>query len=368
MSTKKPTSNLVLLFEDDDKHANKLTLAITQALSPSNKFERFLPSITPTSGAYEDRLYEELKSTKYLGLTLIVCDRDLSQIKTYTGLSEAIVSKVADRLGIPICLYARGLNDDSVLERQREWGDGRIVLDCKKPAEMATKIELLANGFAQVKELVTGILVMRGKNKLQSPAAVVASVIDRQDSTDKIGLYISGDQKMISEILPYVHNSDKKGLKLRLPTLVGYWIYDSILRYPGLLVNKIAIASYLNIAVTDFEKNSDVQKLFAKALYKGPFADEKNPLWWRNDLDDILQNGECNDGQEYVQKKLHKTVKPCMCSVDKKKRAGWYCMVTKKPVSLESSKGNITWFPRGADLARISTAVYDDIGPWLGLY
>ena len=42
-------------------------------------------------------------------------------------------------------------------------------------------------------------------------------------------------------------------------------------------------------------------------------------------------------------------------------------MVTKQPVSLENSRGNISWFPPGADLARIRTDVYNDVGPWLGL-
>lgn len=362
------SSSLVLLFEDDDKHASKLETAFKRRLPSGIKFVRFSPgSVDAQKGAYEDRLVKELKGTKYRNVSLIVCDRDLSLTMSYIGLSEAIVSKVANLLGIPICLYARGVGD-SVLDRQREWGDGRIILDCSKIEEMANKVAILVKGFVDVKGLATQTLSLSGKKKLHSPAAMVANMLGRPESTDKIGMYASGDQKMVSEILPFVQTGNKQGLKSRAPTLIGYWLYDSILRFPGLFVDKVAAASYLNIDVKDFDKNSDVQKLFNKALYKGPFTDEGDPLWWRSDLDDILQAGESVDGQAYVVKKLKKTVRPCMCSVDPTLRAGWYCMVTKKPVSLEKSKGNITWFPRGADLARISIEVYDEIGPWLGLY
>lgn len=358
----------VLLFEDDNKHASKLETAFKRQLPARTKFVRFAPtSVNTQEGTYEDRLVKELKGIQYRNMSLIVCDRDLSLTKSYIGLSEAVVSKVANHLGIPICLYARGVGD-TVLDRQREWGDGRIVLDCGNIEEMATKVAVLVKGFMDVKALVTKTLSLSGQEKLHSPAAMVANMLGRPESADKIGMYVSGDQKMISEILPFAQAGNKKGLKSRAPTLIGYWLYDSILRFPGLLVDTVAAASYLNIDIEDFDKNTDVQKLFNKALYKGPFADKGDPLWWRNDLDDILQAGKSVDGQAYVTKKLKKTVKPCMCSVDSALRAGWYCMATKKPVSLEKSKGNITWFPRGADLARISIDVYDEIGPWLGLY
>lgn len=366
----KAKRNMVLLFEDDDKRAKKLVTAIGDALSGGALVERFVPTELPVDpeGTYEDRLLKELADKRYQGVSLVVCDRDLSKIKSYSGLSEAIVSKVADRLGIPVCLYATGLGEDSVLERQRDWGDGRIVLDCQKPAEMAAKIDTLMTGFGEVGERVDRVLAAKSKQKLQSPAEVVAAVLERPASINKISQYISGDQKMVAEILPYAKSTDKKELRSRLPTLVGYWIYDSILRYPGLLVNKVAAASYLNISVAEFEKGTAIQGLFKSALYGGPFSDSQDPLWWRDDLDDILQEAGCDDGRDYVKKKLRRTVKPCMCSVDPLQRAGWYCMVNRLPVSFENSMGNITWFPPGADLARITRAIYDEIGPWLGLY
>jgi hypothetical protein len=89
------------------------------------------------------------------------------------------------------------------------------------------------------------------------------------------------------------------------------------------------------------------------------------PLWWRGMLDDILVKSRCSDGREYASKKLGKSIKPSECFEDPKKPAGYYCMLKKKPVSLEKSKGGLPWFPRGADLARVSLSGYAELGPWL---
>jgi hypothetical protein len=66
--------------------------------------------------------------------------------------------------------------------------------------------------------------------------------------------------------------------------------------------------------------------------------------------------------------KVKARVKECKCSVDNTSRAGYYCMITEKPVSDKNSKGNISWFPSGADLARIAKPEFDKLAPWIGLY
>jgi hypothetical protein len=120
----------------------------------------------------------------------------------------------------------------------------------------------------------------------------------------------------------------------------------------------------LNISVSAFRKSS-IRTLFKSALYKGPFSDTDNPLWWRKDLDRILFAAKAEDGNRYARRKLRKAVPRCL---DGGKRAGLYCMVTETPVSEENSVGNISWFPPGADLARVRRDVYDQMGPWLGLF
>jgi hypothetical protein len=152
---------------------------------------------------YEDRLAAEAKVPVYNGATLWVTDRDLSQTTDYRGLSEVTVSKVADRLGIPICKYAQGTTD-SVFERQRDWGDAQIIIDRANIPEMARRIVVLARGFDDVSKALK-LLLGGSAKKLRTPAAVMAGVLGRPGESDRIALYASGDQKMVSEILPFRH-------------------------------------------------------------------------------------------------------------------------------------------------------------------
>jgi hypothetical protein len=122
-------------------------------------------------------------------------------------------------------LYARGYRDD-LLERQRSWGDGRIVLESEKPATMASKICVLAKGFIEIREKLKSVLALKGKNRPEFPAAVMANILGKPELTDQIALYGSGDQKMVAEILPFAAKNQQAKFKQRLPCLLGYWLYD----------------------------------------------------------------------------------------------------------------------------------------------
>jgi len=357
----------VVLFEDDPKTGPRLTKAIQKKLPKPSKTFLFSPSDKSTSRkAHEDRLAADLHKQGYDNATLWVSDRDLSRTQSYNGLSEAIVSKVATRFGVPICKYATGANDDQVFKRQQRWGDAQIVLDSADESILAASIVVIAAGFRFIeKKLKNATERTAADARARTPATVMARLLDRPDEVDRIALYGSGDQKMVSEILPFaIDAAGRRQLQERLPSLLGYWLYDSILRFPGLLVNSTAAASYLNVSVSAYE-NLSIRKLFDPALYKGPFSDADNPLWWRKDLDRILLTAKAEDGNSYARRKLRKAVPRCL---DGGKRAGLYCMVTKTPVSEDNSVGNISWFPPGADLARVRRDVYEQMGPWLGLF
>ncbi len=363
------SKHTVLLFEDDQDFGLQIEKAIRKEIPTGFCLVRFNPKTKPKTKkvppdeTYEDRIRKALLSQPYKDAALIVSDRDLSRTGTYPGLSEAVISKIAAELGIPICLYARGVGS-GLLERQRNWSDSRIILDSSSPEYMATQIAVIATGFLDVTKQLKKTLLKKGKARPTTPAAVMAHILGYPESTDTVSLYGSGDQKMVSEILPYA----KKGLERRLPCLFGYWLYDSILRYPGLLVNAVAAASYLNIDVDAFQSDAKIRRLFVSAVYKGPFHDKRDVHWWRDKLDDLLADASCEDGRAFAEKKLKRKIRPCQCSVDPKRKAGWYCMITNKPVSLENSRGNISWFPQGADLARINKKDFEQIGPWLGLF
>ena len=132
-------------------------------------------------------------------------------------------------------------------------------------------------------------------------------------------------------------------------------------------MNEVAAASYLNIDPIVFSK-PEIQAHFKAAIYSGPFSSEADPFWWRSDIDNFLVKTGAKNGNEYLAKKTGKKIPICSCSVNKKREAGYYCMMTRKPISYEESRGNISWFPQGASLARVNKDIFDELAPWIGLY
>ena len=194
----------------------------------------------------------------------------------------------------------------------------------------------------------------------KSPAKLLATLPGKPDYSDKMALYAVGDRTQLAEI-----PDNAQGEVKEWGTFLGYWLWDSLLRYPGLFVNEVAAASYLNIKTESFHR-TDVQGLFSAAVYRGPFADQKYPQWWRGMLDDIVSNQNCVDGLELVRKKVDQQIGGSECCEDPSKPAGYYCIISRKPVSLENSKGGLSWFPRGADLTRVSITMFEEYEPWLG--
>lgn len=357
----------IVLFEDTPDTRAEILAALKEQLSEDDlviPFERgqFEESEFEKARTYEDRLESILKSPPYEGAVLVVADRDLSksQDANFGGLSVNSVAAACRRLAIPICSYARQseLNEDFTWREQ--WEEGHIFLSLSEGvAPLARKATNAARGFAQITAMLSEINVKAKK----SPAKLLAALLQKPEYSDKIALYAVGDQNRLPEILAKVkHSTDRVK---RMSHFLGYWLWESLLRYPGLFVNEVAAASHLNIE-TDSFRRADVREIFEQAIYQGPFADDDNPKWWRGVLDDMVSSENHADGLELVQKKVDPKIDRSHCCVDPSIPAGYYCIISHEPVSLENSKGGLSWFPRGADLTRVSTPLFEEYGPWLG--
>jgi hypothetical protein len=363
------TNIKVVLFEDIEQRRSEILKALKKHLKPDGEVTAFDGSLFSESAddkqrMYEDRLENILRKPPYDGATLLVVDRDLSKSQSYDfrGLSVNAVATASKRLAIPICSYARQPELDDYEWRGR-WEEGHIVLRVSEgDDELARRSALAARGFAEIAAQLPQVMRVRANN---SPAKILAALLGKPEYSDKITLYSVGDQNRLSEILPKA-KQPRRQLQERMTCFLGYWLWDSLLRYPGLLVNEVAAASYLNIATNSF-RDSRVQAIFKEALYRGPFADSRKRQWWRGMLDDIVSRQNCADGLELARKKVTSTIKRSRCCVDPSKPAGYYCIISCQPVSLENSKGGFSWFPRGADLTRISKTKFDEYGPWLGV-
>jgi hypothetical protein len=361
-----PTSLKIALFEDTPESQQVILVALQKHLGNTGNavlFQHTLFNETPEdqTRTYEDRLIKILKNEPFKGATLIVADRDLSKTVAgnFTGLSVSAVATAAKQLSIPLCSYARGIDTEG--DWRGRWEEGHIALHLSEGEdELGRRAALAAHGFAEISKNLPQH--MENKN-LNSPAKLLSALLGKPEYADKIALYAVGDQNR----LPHIPKEGKQATDQaqRLTLFLGYWLWDSLLRYPGIFVNEVAAASHLNILTNDFQ-NSQIRELFEAALYSGPFADTKKPQWWRGALDDVLSSNDCSDGLQLAQKRGFQSVRASECSVDHTKRAGYYCIISREPVSLENSQGGLSWFPRGADLTRISNPKFEEYGPWLG--
>ena len=360
--------SVILIFDDKKDEAADIAKRLRNTLSRGTaKIEEFRGLDDPSKAPSYERHLLKWIDTEFFDkdIGLIVCDKELGLYENYRGLSATQISKVAIEKGVPFCQYSRQANDVSremaAFRRLKDWDSEEITLDGLAPDKWVPQIVSLFRGFKAIKAGYS-----KFSEKYETPAAILAAILKHPESESRIALYGSGDQGLLKEILVY-YNPKKPNidaLHQRMPRVMGKWLYLSILRFPGLLVNQVAAASYLNIDAKDFVKPK-VRALFHKAEYAGPFA-ELGPWWWRHELDEILDKAGCEDGRELAAK--HKlNVKICL-DPNSRKRAGYYCMLTKAPVSEENSRGGISWFPAGADIARIRKDKFEEITALVGMY
>jgi hypothetical protein len=362
-----PSNLKIVLFEDNTDTRTTIFDSLKKRLDENGggvvvpfAQDQFTEPASDKGRMYDERLEAILTKSPYDSATLVLADRDLSKSQDFGGLSVSAVTAACGKLFIPICSYARLSDLDKEYDWRGRWEEGHIVLRFSDGEnELARRAIIAAKGFSKIAEELPQVVVMEKKSP---PAKILATLLGKPDYSDKIALYAVGDQNRLPGAIP--KTPSEQHLK-RLTHFLGYWLWDSLLRYPGLLVNEIAAGSYLNILTDDF-KQSGVQALFNTALFAGPFADPKKPQWWRGMLDDIVSSGNYADGLELVRDKIDPKISQSRCCVDNTKPAGYYCIISEEPVSLENSKGGLSWFPRGADLTRVSTLKFEEYGPWLG--
>lgn len=381
-----PTSGskrTIVLFEDHQDRIDELQAAIEPLLGSKFALQVFPLDEAPASskGPYEDRLVAALGAARFGDIVLVVTDRDLST-KKWGGLSEAAVTRAAEKLGLPVACYRQQrANVEDLLKRKP--GNGQLELPFLVE-ERAHRIITICNGFVEMETLLKpaqAVAAKTAKSKMPTkakvpvkpdtgtPGALLAGILQQPQCATHFDLFACGDQRVISEIMkvsPAKNTRLRPDQERRLVIALGVWLADLVMEFPGILLNEVAAASYLDIGLNDFKKQK-VQEVFASAKYeKLPFADDRNPLWWRHLLDDLVNEGEVVSGRALCESKGIKKLGYCPCSVKPELHAGYYCMATMAPLSEAQSSGRVSWFPVGADLARLTARTHRVLAPWIG--
>ncbi|WP_127025295.1 hypothetical protein [Rheinheimera mangrovi] len=327
------------------------------------------------SGAPEDRLSFYLQNNP--NIKLVIVDHDLSLLESQ--MSESVVAAACQNAGVPHCRYSRTTGFQTTRQQLLELVEKSQVYSIKidirdiesfdfgnQPVCLST-IRNIYEGFEQLRCL---IFRMDKEMLNKGPAAILSSILGYPGLEPMFQQYATS-YSVMAEILKIreIMDGDTKTefepiIRHRLSYILGFWLYNVILKYPGILLNEVAASSYVNLDVDCFLKNKDA---FSDAKYQGPFSKMNNhSYWWRYKLDDILIDNDCEDGINYLQSQGIDDLKPSVCHVSKDTPAGFYCLFTKSPISLEHSVGSLSWMPNGADLSRVSKDLYDEVAPFLG--
>jgi hypothetical protein len=302
-------------------------------------------------------------------VAIVVADHDLSGYGA-VRISESAVADACRQSATPITTYHRAPSSRTAGQSLRgiygqtksftitlEMATGKEVAAARNIISMADGFAMIHDRFAAVEEHV----------KKLGPAAILAEILDRPGLADAFALYASGPS-LASDAIYHIgqsqgaHEAVAADLDRRLPFILGCWLSNYILPFPGLILNLKAAASYLNIATDDFEANSSQ---FEVAEYTGPFSGTDR-YWWRTDLEQLLIDSDSEDGIEHLAK-AGIVVSPSVCVATQQSPAGYYCIVQKEPISLGASVGNLGWIPQGAHLSRIDQHIYDTVAHMMGI-
>ena len=365
----------ILLIEDDIDERAKVQPAIEKMISEygldkmvkldvitetdtdiiNNMFPENIENSLKTN-ALEDRLAHYLNTQN--DIKLIVIDHDLSQYND-NRLSEPVISIASHAASIPLVRYAR-INRkpiDNLSDALEAGSEFSIKVDISNPDEAARKIINVYDGFKEIKK---SIVHMGEEERDKGPAHIIATITKAKTQEDNFWMYVSG-ANLLKELIEFqdvenieIINNKEKLIIDRLSYVMAYWFYNIILSFPGVILNKKATSSYLNIKEEDLEIN---QKIFNEAKYKGPFSLTEE-YWWKEFLDEILDEEGVDTGFELLLKKDIKV---------EKQEFGYFCIMTQEPIGFEESK-SLSLLPNGAILSRVNEDLYEQYAPFFGEY
>ena len=355
----------ILVVEDDEKRRDLICNRLLDkgesrfAVIPfTNKIAEL---ITVTQKSDDGIAIEEaiLAGLKNYNVGLIVVDHDLSKYEL--GTSESAFTAASHLGAIPVCRYHR--RSSAATPPLWQLNSKVFSIDVDPDGdfgdEFVKKIIEVFDGFVQIADKY-----QRVSENLEhaGPAEILANILGKPGLKSHFSLYTTGVSFFNDSLASRSSGEDiEERMASRVPYVLGYWLYNSILEFPGVLLNETATASYLNV---DPEHLNLVEKILIQAEYKGPFSRTRR-FWWRSELDSVL--GDSDDIRENDQvRKLNRRIPPCLCSKSMRSPAGFYDVLSRKPISAEESVGNISWIPVGANLTRVATDEYEELEPLLG--
>lgn len=352
--------NRVLVFEDRAENYEEIRAPLEDALPGELVLERFDHDTQLGSDIVLEELEDRVKAPNFP--LLIILDYDLTVADNQVRREH--VRQLCEDHDLPLCIYHR---IDSSLEDRlqvQEYEEDRIKINPSKGAEeVAVDAANIAKGFSQIRYALADALGDESR-----PA--IPEILDAPRGVrGKLDQYAWGNPGALMGGGP---DMDRDDIIRRSTTHLGYWIHNELLKFPGALLNPIALAAYLNVDHEDFCENSQYYEPFEDALYEGPFS-ELDKRWWTPKIDEIRAMHMTDDdremplGQAIFQRLDLPDIGSSIChdgESDAHGGARYYCIIKEKPVCEEHSKNPEGWIPMGATRSRVSQDELARLEPW----
>ena len=340
----------VILFEDNPKTAGEIVQFLER-----NKKDREIEVewYTTEKGTVE----EFLKKDESIGM--VALDWELDLYKKH--VSRQAVEGICDEEGIPICIYQYASTVEDKIKRMMKWGENKIWLqDFKTVEDLKQGIFSIVLGFSSIR---------KGLNEFEGSRFPLGKLINEILLTPQEAR-ISIDQYLWSRFRAFqvLESTDQKSVRL-MSSLIGYWIYNVLLQFPGPIVSEGAAASFLDISEEDFSR-VEIKNIFKDALYKGPF-NNTDQYWWTRKIENILAASILAEDKEIPSGNILATrtgfeVRHSRCYTGHE-GAGYFCIIRRTPVCAVHSLNPGGWIPSGADLSRIEKTKYEELSAWMDL-
>ena len=362
MLEKSMTTKNILLIDDNTKEFGQMNHELGGILKPQGiSISAWNPVKSNENPAQVIKKF--LKSNPVMVVTNY--DHSSDGINGYYG--PTIVRWCKSKL-IPVGEYSQR-NELGYLEQPN-------LFDISVPSDRKiapTHIASIVSGFISIKNFIeTNKGLFKKKLSLSN---IISLLLGREHLHLKFSPYIESIELASNNVLLFMNGTKNVSVqKLQVITayLIGHLLLNAILKFPGPIISKQALCSYLSVAS---EYYTELEQIFSHALYQGPF-NAIGPFYWREDVDQIiLENSNDITGDfegvgafnRAVLQKLGVQVKPFKCNKCYGKYGGYYCPFTKKTVcELEScSVTSSTWIPRGFNICRIEKNYFESWRPLL---
>lgn len=363
----------LLIVEDEVGFIEKIETALAQE---GSGVELLRPTTTGLADKFDETAsHEEQMLTRVRTLQgkhqvdLVLLDSDLSRMGN--GITQSLCRQAFQEVGVPVCRYkkkhsathATRLQD---LHRLAREGASAVWVpsDLLQTTNLATRLVpwLLAveQGFSELRKAIDAkpeLLTMP-----LGPAGILATVLGHPSlKADLLG-YTA--QNFFFFGAPTVEDEDdppKPAGTAAQATRLGYWLINYILTFPGPILSAKAAAAYLNLQPASFALGA-VKGLIRAARYGGPFRNV-DEFYWRDELAALLDRcgGDIADVPELNGQTLAR--------VDETDPGGsaYLCLLTQEPIPQSDAAPNPDWIPAGAQLARVQSKLYDQLGPMLSI-